>query len=165
MYDSLLAKIIAWAPARDEAAARLADALDHTDLAGIHTNERWLGRILRSQVFLEVRHSVALLDRRPAEFSQPIEATPAAVVLAALAASGSGRVPPAVAGGGSPWEVSDGFQPSLPAAIELTLSAGGRTHRVRLMLEGGEPCAAVLLAGAEKSAPPQGGARQGRRRG
>ncbi|MGA7540004.1 MAG: biotin carboxylase N-terminal domain-containing protein, partial [Steroidobacteraceae bacterium] len=47
VYDSLLAKIIAWAPAREQAALRLADALDHTYLAGIHTNERWLGRILR----------------------------------------------------------------------------------------------------------------------
>jgi 3-methylcrotonyl-CoA carboxylase alpha subunit len=63
----------------------------------------------------------------------------------------------------SPWEVSDAFQPNLPALIELTLSALGRTQRVRLTLESGEPCEALVLAPAEesveKSARPAGGAR------
>jgi 3-methylcrotonyl-CoA carboxylase alpha subunit len=148
VYDSLLAKIIAWAPAREQAALRLADALDHTDLAGIHTNERWLGRVLRSKVFLDVRHSVALLDRRASEFSWPIAATPAAVALAALAAGPAGTPRIQTDGTGAaarnPWEVSDAFQPNLPARIELTLSTGGRTHRVRLSLEGGEPREAVV---------------------
>jgi 3-methylcrotonyl-CoA carboxylase alpha subunit len=145
VYDSLLAKVIAWAPGREQAASRLADALEHTYLAGIHTNERWLARILRSRVFLDVLHSVALLDRGAAEFSAPVTATPAALTLAALAARHSaggaeaGRAPAA-----SPWEVSDGFQPNLPARIELTLSSGGRSHRVRLTLEEGLPREALL---------------------
>jgi 3-methylcrotonyl-CoA carboxylase alpha subunit len=157
VYDSLLAKVIAWAPAREQAARRLADALAHTDLAGIHTNERWLGRILRSQVFLEVRHSVALLDRSAAEFSQPIEATPAAVALAALAVwrGTRERSGPRV----SPWELNDGFQPNLPARIELTLSAGGHAHRVRLTLEGGEPRAAWVSTPADEAARRDGGLR------
>ncbi len=141
VYDSLLAKVIAWAPAREQAALRLAAALDRTDLAGIHTNERWLGRILRSRVFLDVRHSVALLDRAAAQFSSPMEATPAALALAALVA----RHAPRRAG---PWDMCDGFQPNLPARIDLTLSSGGRTHRVRLALERGEPREALLAAPA-----------------
>jgi 3-methylcrotonyl-CoA carboxylase alpha subunit len=149
-YDSLLAKIIAWAPAREQAAWKLADALDHTFLAGIRTNERWLGRILRSKVFLEVRHSVAMLDRGAAQFSRPIEATPAALALAALAVLGESTGPTAPRL--SPWQVSDAFQPNLPARIELTLSSGGHVHRVRLTLEGGEPREALLLAPAEGSA-------------
>jgi 3-methylcrotonyl-CoA carboxylase alpha subunit len=151
VYDSLIAKVIAWAPAREQAALRLADALDHTYLAGIHTNERWLGRILRSPVFLEVRHSVALLDRSAAQFSAPVEATPAALTLAALVARDgpdpAGRAMASVVP--SPWEVSDGFQPNLPACIELVLSSGGRSHPVRLTLQGGEAREALLLAGAE----------------
>jgi len=146
VYDSLLAKVIAWAPAREQAALRLADALEHTDLAGIHTNERWLGRILRSRVFLDVLHSVALLDRHPAEFSAPITVTPAALSLAALAArhSSDSASPSKAARAASPWEVSDGFQPNLPARIELTLSSGGRSHRVRLTLAEGLPREALL---------------------
>jgi 3-methylcrotonyl-CoA carboxylase alpha subunit len=155
VYDSLLAKIIAWAPAREQAALRLAEALDHTYLAGIHTNERWLGRILRSRVFLDVRHSVALLDRGAAEFSHPVQATPAALTLAALAARRAGGVPGPVGAGArpSPWAAGDGFQANLPALIELTLSAAGRPHRVRLTLADGQPREALLLAPAGEPAP------------
>ena len=159
MYDSLLAKVIAWAPAREQAAQRLADALDHTYLAGIHTNERWLGRILRSRVFRDVLHSVALLDRRAGEFSEPVTATPAAITLAAIAAlhGADAAGPSATRAARSPWEESDGFQPNLPARIELTLSSGGRTHRVRLRLEDGQPREALVLAPAEESARQDGG--------
>jgi 3-methylcrotonyl-CoA carboxylase alpha subunit len=147
VYDSLLGKVIAHAPEREGAALRLAEALDHTYLAGIHTNERWLGRILRSRVFLDVRHSVALLDRSAAEFSTPVEATPVALTLAALAARhvARGGNPADRPAPTSPWELCDGFQPNLPARIELTLSSAGRSHRVHLTLEEGEPRAATLI--------------------
>jgi 3-methylcrotonyl-CoA carboxylase alpha subunit len=151
VYDSLLAKVIAWAPGREQAALRLADALEHTYLAGIHTNERWLGRILRSRVFLDVRHSVALLDRSAADFSAPVAVTSGALTLAALAARHTPDAAPAAAGAGtSPWEVSDGFQPNLPSRIELTLSSGGASHRVRLTLEDGLPCEALLQDGSAR---------------
>jgi 3-methylcrotonyl-CoA carboxylase alpha subunit len=160
-YDSLLAKVIAWAPAREQAALRLADALDHTYLAGIHTNERWLGRLLRSRVFLDVRHSVALLDRGAAEFSSPVEATPAALTLAALAARHVPHAAASVTAGAppSPWESSDGFQPNLPARIEMRLSSGGRMHWLQLTLEDGQPRVVQVLASAEQSAQEDGGTR------
>jgi 3-methylcrotonyl-CoA carboxylase alpha subunit len=153
-YDSLLAKVIAWAPTRQQAAARLADALDRTHLAGVHTNERWLARILRSPVFLEVRHSVALLDRRAAEFTRAIEVAPGALVLAALAARNPALAAGRITAGArrSPWELGDGFQPNQPGRIELTLSAGGRSHRVRLTLKDGEPREALVLETADRSA-------------
>jgi 3-methylcrotonyl-CoA carboxylase alpha subunit len=150
-YDSLIAKVIAWAPARAAAALRLAEALDHTWLAGIHTNERWLGRILRSRVFLDVRHSVTLLDREAATFSDPVAATPAALTLAALAARHVACEP------ASPWGVSDGFQPNLPARIELTLSSGGRKHLVRLMLDGGKPQTALVRTLTDESGSEEAG--------
>ena len=153
VYDSLLAKVIAWAPEREHAAARLAAALDHTHLAGIRTNEHWLSRILRSRVFLDVHHSVALLDRSAADFSRPAEVTPAVLALAALAA----RHEPVAAR--NPWEVSDGFQPNLPARIDLTLSSGGRQRRVQLALEGGQPSEVVVVAPADKSGRQDGGIR------
>jgi len=153
VYDSLLAKVIAWAPEREQAAARLADALDHTHLAGIRTNEHWLGRILRSRVFLEVRHSVALLDRSAAEYSRAAELTPMVLVLAALAA----RHEPAAAR--TPWDVSDGFQPNLPARIDLTFSVGGQPRRVQLTLADGQPGEALLPDFGDESARQEGGTR------
>ncbi|MGH8301629.1 MAG: biotin/lipoyl-containing protein, partial [Steroidobacteraceae bacterium] len=159
VYDSLLAKVIAWAPSREQAALRLADALDHTYLAGVHTNERWLGRILRSPIFLEGRHSVALLDRRAADFSRPVAATPEVLALAALAARPMARAGRGAVVAASPWEVCDGFHPNFPARIDLTLSSGGRTHQVRLVLQDGQPCKALLAAPAGEPSTGESGAR------
>jgi 3-methylcrotonyl-CoA carboxylase alpha subunit len=160
-YDSLLAKVIAWAPEREQAAMRLASALERTDLAGIRSNERWLGRILRSRVFLDGRHSVALLDRSAAEFSSPVTAAPAVLTLAALAARQAPE-PPAPGRAGarpSPWDVSDGFQSNLPARIELTLSSGGHPQRVRLTLGEGQPREALVFPPADRAGRQAGGTR------
>ena len=50
-YDSMLAKLIAHAPTRDAARARLADALDVTVALGLPTNKSFLAAILRNRAF------------------------------------------------------------------------------------------------------------------
>src|SRR6202035_4419380 len=70
-YDSLLGKVIAWAPERAQAAARLSSALEHIYCAGVKTNERWLSRVLRAPRFLEVRHSIAFLQENGGDFAGP----------------------------------------------------------------------------------------------
>jgi acetyl/propionyl-CoA carboxylase alpha subunit len=52
-YDSLLGKVITWAPSRTQAAGKLRGALERTYCAGVRTNERWLARILATPRFLE----------------------------------------------------------------------------------------------------------------
>jgi 3-methylcrotonyl-CoA carboxylase alpha subunit len=89
-YDSLLGKIIAWGETRGQAAARLAAALSATYIAGVHGNERWLRRVLRSARFLEARHNVALLDEAASEFAGPPRPTEEAWILAALAIDAAG---------------------------------------------------------------------------
>jgi 3-methylcrotonyl-CoA carboxylase alpha subunit len=138
-YDSLLGKVIAWAPERDLAAARLADALSRTYCAGVHTNERWLARVLRSRRFLEVRHNIALLEKGAAEFAGPSALAPEAVILAALALHCAG--PPQDLG---PWAVRDGFTPNLPAVVAYTLSWKGHAHTVELGCSGGRPVSATV---------------------
>ena len=137
VYDSLLAKVIAWAPERTQAAGVLASALEHTRVAGVRTNERWLARIVRSEVFLEARHSVALLEQRGAEFSAPEALPDAMLVLAALTLFEAGRT-------ANPWSAGDGFSPSLPGALEVTMRAGGAARRITLACEGGAPSAALI---------------------
>jgi 3-methylcrotonyl-CoA carboxylase alpha subunit len=61
-YDSLIGKVIAWAPTRAEAIDKLAAALDVTACEGIHTNHRWLASLVRSSAFTQARHHVAWLD-------------------------------------------------------------------------------------------------------
>jgi 3-methylcrotonyl-CoA carboxylase alpha subunit len=69
-YDSLLGKVISWAPSRRQAAERLAQALDVTACEGVHSNERWLSRVLRSPDFLAARHSIAWLEQNAPQLKQ-----------------------------------------------------------------------------------------------
>jgi len=149
-YDSLLGKIIAWAPTREQAAARLASALTQTLIAGVHTNERWLRRILRSPRFLEVRHNSALLEQSAAEFAGPRTAAPEALILAALALHGESGGGAAVRepGAGNPWDLADGFTPNLPARVAYSFSWRGHTHAVELEYLHGKPAAVTVDAGA-----------------
>jgi 3-methylcrotonyl-CoA carboxylase alpha subunit len=92
-YDSLLGKVIAWAPDRSQAAARLSSALEHIYCAGVQTNERWLSRVLRDPRFLAVKHSIAFLQENARDFAGPEDIDAAAIVLAASAAHGTSATP------------------------------------------------------------------------
>jgi 3-methylcrotonyl-CoA carboxylase alpha subunit len=145
-YDSLLGKVIAWAPTRAEAAARLAAALDATRCAGVASNERWLARVLRSAEFLEVRHHIALIDQGASRFAGPANPEPAALTLGALAAHAAAREPGAAgaapAAARSPWAQCDGFTPNLPAVVTYSLSSRGTPHRLELTYARGRAVAA-----------------------
>jgi 3-methylcrotonyl-CoA carboxylase alpha subunit len=155
-YDSLLGKVIAWAPSREEAAARLAAALERTYCAGVHSNEHWLARILRLPDFLQVRHSVAFLDEVAPRLSSALDARPEALILAALVAQ---TAPGPGARAAHPWEVTDGFTPNLPALVELRFNSHGKSRAVQLEFERAsavrarvDGAAAVALAEASVSA-------------
>ena len=142
-YDSLLGKIIAWAPERELASARLAAALGATYCAGVSTNERWLRRILRSPRFLEMRHNIALLDEGATGLAGSRSIDRELLILAALAAHA-----PHLRGATNPWDLADGFIPNLPAQIEFTLSWRGESHVLQLECARGRPVAALIDHGA-----------------
>ena len=92
-YDSLLGKVIAWAPDRSQAAARLSSALEHIYCAGVQTNDRWLSRVLRDPVFLGVRHSIAFLQERARDFAGPADIDAGALALGASAVHETQDIP------------------------------------------------------------------------
>src|SRR5262249_26588880 len=98
-YDSLLGKVIAWAPTRTEAARRLSTALESAYCAGVRRSERWLARVLKSPTLLEVKRRIAFLEESRGAFRAPAEVLAQDLALAALAAHG-----PNGAGTASPWE-------------------------------------------------------------
>jgi propionyl-CoA carboxylase alpha chain len=89
-YDPMLAKVVAWAPTRHEAAGRLARSLERAAIHGSVTNRDLLVRILRHPEFLSGEIDTHFLDRHdPAALSAPLVAPPdahRAAVAAALAA-------------------------------------------------------------------------------
>ena len=143
-YDSLLGKVIAWAPERTQAAARLSSALEHIYCAGVHTNERWLSRVLRAPRFLEVRHSIAFLQESAGDFAGPKDIDAPSVALAAIAAHG----PTALANPVNPWAILDGFTPNLPARVDYTLSWHGHEHTAEMTFTGGHLTAVSVDARA-----------------
>ena len=62
-YDPMLAKVICWAPDRDQAAAMLAGALARARIHGLTTNRDLLVRVLRHPAFLAGQTDTAFLDR------------------------------------------------------------------------------------------------------
>ncbi len=84
-FDPMLAKAIASAPSRPEAAARLALALERFHLGGVVTNRDLLASVLRSPEFCAGSTTTDFLDRvkLPGQFSR----TPFEIEHAAVAAS------------------------------------------------------------------------------
>lgn len=61
-YDSLIAKLIAWAPSRAEAIQRALRALDECVIEGVKTNLDFHRRVLRAQSFREASFDANLLN-------------------------------------------------------------------------------------------------------
>ncbi|MBV9485157.1 MAG: ATP-grasp domain-containing protein, partial [Frankiaceae bacterium] len=72
-YDAMVAKVVAHAPSRAEAAAVLATALRRSHIHGLTTNRDLLVQILREPEFLAGGTDTAYLDRHdPAELGAPL---------------------------------------------------------------------------------------------
>jgi acyl-CoA carboxylase subunit alpha len=73
-YDPMLAKVVAHAATRDEAAALLARALDETQVHGVATNQALLAAILRHADFRSGATDTGFLDRHPpADLLAPVD--------------------------------------------------------------------------------------------
>jgi acetyl/propionyl-CoA carboxylase alpha subunit len=70
-YDSMIAKLIAHAPTRDEARAKLAAALDETVALGIPTNKAFLAAVLRDDGFAKGLATTDFLSRFKFEGETP----------------------------------------------------------------------------------------------
>jgi propionyl-CoA carboxylase alpha chain len=106
-YDAMLAKLIAWAPTRDEAARLLSSALRRARIHGVVTDRELLIRVLRHPAFRagEV-HTAFLTDHAPlvpapsaAKDDLPALCALAAALADAARRADSGRVPAAIPSG------------------------------------------------------------------
>jgi len=64
-YDSLLAKLIVWAPTRPQAIDRMRRALDELQISGIATNQAFHRRLFADAAFCEGDIDIQYLERRP----------------------------------------------------------------------------------------------------
>ena len=103
-YDSLLAKLIVWAPNRADAIARMGRALDELVIAGVATNQSFHRRLMADEAFRQGEFDIQLLERRPellAESSDAELATDLAIAIAvAEDEARERRTPPPADGAG-----------------------------------------------------------------
>ncbi len=98
-YDAMLAKVVAHAPTREQASAKLADALARARLHGVTTNRDLLVRLLRSHAWLAGDVDTGLLERQggPAVLGAPpgpgVHRVHCVAAALASAASRQGRFP------------------------------------------------------------------------
>ena len=85
-FDSMLAKLIAYAGTRAEAVTRMEEALNDLVLLGVPTNIDFLGRIMRNDVFKSGKlHTGFLTDQLATLMPAPLaKGEEAAVILAAM---------------------------------------------------------------------------------
>jgi propionyl-CoA carboxylase alpha chain len=92
-YDAMLAKVIAWAPSRREAARMLVGALRRARLHGVVTNRDLLVRVLTDPDFLDGQVSTDFFERTSVvESSAPTEPTAHQLLAAAVALAERDRV-------------------------------------------------------------------------
>jgi propionyl-CoA carboxylase alpha chain len=151
-YDPMLAKVVAWAPTRGEAAARLAAALVDARVHGPVTNRDLLVRTLRHPEFLAGRTDTAFFDRVGLdELAAPLagtDATALAVLAAALAGATARRRDARVLGG-----LPSGWRnvPSQPQRVSFAVGddvveVGYRHARDGLVVDGRDDVALVSAA-------------------
>jgi acetyl-CoA carboxylase biotin carboxylase subunit len=84
-YDSMIAKLIVWAPTRPQAIERMRRALDELTIVGVATNQGFHRRLLADPAFREGDIDIQFLDRRP-DLAKPALSQTAKVRLAIAAA-------------------------------------------------------------------------------
>jgi len=62
-YDSMIAKLIVHGPTREQALTQLGQALAQTHIVGLASNVDFLGRLVRSDAFVQARLDTALIER------------------------------------------------------------------------------------------------------
>ncbi|MEO7984950.1 MAG: acetyl-CoA carboxylase biotin carboxylase subunit [Gemmatimonadales bacterium] len=80
-YDSMLAKLIVWAPEREQAIGRMSRALDELVIAGVATNQGFHRRLMADPAFREGEIDVQFLERRP-DLMAPVLSDADAICLA-----------------------------------------------------------------------------------
>jgi propionyl-CoA carboxylase alpha chain len=129
-YDAMLAKVVAWAPDRRQAASLLAASLARADLHGLANNRDLLVNVLRHEAFLAGDTDTSFLDRHDVAgplLDETAERTCALAAALALDAAAKGAAP--VLG-----RVPSGWRNVVSQPQRLDLRGPHATHQVRYLL-------------------------------
>ena len=129
-FDPMLAKVIAHAPTRAEAAGRLALSLERMHLGGVVTNRDFLVATLRNEAFLAGDTTTDFIERVDPAGSQAAPDTAIAAIVAAMWIQGRNRADDRVWG----FARSNFRTGSLPPQSIEFETATDETHRIEYSL-------------------------------
>ena len=110
-YDPMIAKLIVWGQDREQALARMAQALGEFHIVGLATNIAFLKRLVEGDAFAQADLDTGLIERNHASLFPPATATPlAALALAAVALVAGEESAPAAANPADPWTSAHGWR-------------------------------------------------------
>jgi 3-methylcrotonyl-CoA carboxylase alpha subunit len=136
-YDPMIAKLVAHAPTREQAFARLAQGLQRTVLAGPRTNVAFLSRLCDAAEIRAGTFDTGFIDGHLMELgAAPQEPDWAAAALGVERLVAPSPAAPAdeVA---SPWDAVDGFQLSGPRLAAIPIVVDGQAATASLAYQGG----------------------------
>ena len=105
-YDSMVAKLIVHGDTREQALARLDEALTQTHIVGLATNVQFLRRVARTDAFAQAKLDTALIQREQAVL---FHQEPVGLPLAAAAAVAQTLLKERASEGVDPFSRRDGF--------------------------------------------------------
>jgi 3-methylcrotonyl-CoA carboxylase alpha subunit len=132
-YDAMLAKVIAWAPTREAAIARLNRGLEDADIRGIVTNIPFLAALVTHPRVIANEIDTGFIERELPALTQAAAAPGDLELCAAVAAILADEAKASAAGSASPWQTA-GWMPV------------GRRKRVFAFRHGLEPSHKVVLS-------------------
>jgi 3-methylcrotonyl-CoA carboxylase alpha subunit len=106
-YDSMVAKLIVHGATREQALARLDEALAQTHIVGLATNVQFLRHVVKSGSFAQANLDTALIEREKAVL---FHQEPVGLALAAAAAVAQTLLDEKALAGGDPFSRRDGWR-------------------------------------------------------
>jgi 3-methylcrotonyl-CoA carboxylase alpha subunit len=130
-YDPMIAKVIAHADRREATAAKLAHALEETQIAGLRTNNAFLIRALKQPEFIAGEIDTGFIPRHQAELIPP-KSDPSLHLLAQAALF---LIQKRERGhySNDPWDRDDGFRLVGEARETVDFIVGGKRKPVELI--------------------------------
>ncbi len=150
-YDSMVAKLIVHGDTREQALARLDEALAQTHIVGLATNVQFLRRVARTASFAKAKLDTALIPREQAAlFHQESVGLP----LAAAAAVAQTLLRERASEGVDPFSRRDGFHTHGVVQRRFEFEFGGEHAKALLTYERGGSLHLVVGEGAAQVAGP-----------
>ena len=131
-YDSMIAKLIVHGDTREQALARLDDALAQTHIVGLATNVQFLRHVVQSGAFAQARLDTALIQREEAVLFQQEKV---GLPLAAAAAVASQLLRERAGQGANPFSRTDGWRSLTACKRRFEFDFGGQHAKAWLSYE------------------------------